>query len=1002
MANLWTVASGHNLGTFNESTTQSIPLPVSATVDSVELLSGDLPPGLRIEGNSLEGTPFEVPKAREFIFVLRAKKSFVKEDRTFKLTIVGADDPIWITPEGPLGIGPNNKAYVLDSSIVDFQLNVLDPDLPTGQQLEFWIGDRDGELPPGLKLTKDGRIVGIVEPLLYLEKIAGNGFYDTANLDEFPFDFGIKSSNGFDSYYYDTTIYDFNVPTRVPKKLNRYYEFTVNVSDGDTVARRQFQIYLVGDDFLRTDNTIMQIGTGLFTADNTYLRKPVWLTPGDLGFRRANNYVTLFLDVYDPATLQGPIFYQLEETNDDGSPSQIPPGLELDSSTGEIAGISPYQPAVTREYKFTVSAIRQEGATDYSQLVFRTFEDVKLLGGTKFVKIDPLPNTDDLPRISRLATQSTTYASVQSATKGTEFNTLTLVGVLESDEWFTAVSGAAGSNKLRINLPSETDVEGVYWDGAKELTWNGVSIVTDGGVSYGEITLSEPLTNSVTPGAKIYYGTVVPAGTLFSLTLTEETNATATSTKTFTVRMLGEVDSTIQWLTPSDLGTLRANFVSTLAVQAQTTVPNGRLIYTVIDGKLPPGLTLALDGEIVGKVNQFGTIENPGLTVFDNKSTTFDGGTTTVDREYTFTIRAQDQFGYSAIERIFTISTADPDEILYSNLFMKPFLKQNQKQAFANFVSDPNVFEPNLIYRPNDPQFGLQTEPKMLAYAGIETKNVREYVAASAKNHKRKRYRFGEVKTAVARNPGTQETVYEIIYVEIIDPDNPNLERTRKSITIDTNEKILVNSVQLEAIDDNSGLGLGQNTIIFVDRNGNEISTLTSVDELFVYTRDLPLRVSIDGFLQVYLNDGSSVVSAARVERADPGGDSYRFRPEANTIKADSNAIKVGDNKDQTRWISNIRNMRDNLSEVGITEREFLPLWMRTRQTIGQGELGYVTAVPLCYCKPGTSGTILLNVKNSGFDFKNIDFEIDRYVIDSTTGNSNEQYILFANYQFNV
>ena len=1004
MAILWTVESGHNLGSYNESATQSIPLPVSPTVDSLTLLSGDLPPGLRIENNFLEGTPFEVPKAKTFTFVLRATRGFIKEDRTFDLTIVGADEPVWVTPEGPLGIGPNNKAYILDSSVVDFQLNVLDPDLPTGQELEFWIGDRDGELPPGLQLTKDGRIVGVVEPLLFLERSAGNGYFDQSNLDVFPFDFGIKSSNGFDSYYFDTTIYDFNVPTRVPKKLNRYYEFTVNVSDGDTVARREFQIYLVGDDFLRSDNTIMQLATGLFTADNTYLRKPVWLTPRDLGFRRANNYVTLFLDTYDPASLQGPIFYQLEDTNDDGSPSVLPKGLFLDSNSGEVAGISPYQPAVTREYKFTVSAIRQEGANDYSELVYRTFEDVKLLGGTKFVKIDPIPNTDDLPRITRLATQSTTYATVQSASfnpDDDDFITLTLNGVLESDEFFTAVSGAAGSNKLRIEDPGITDVEGVYWDGAKELTWSSVKIVNDGGVQYGEITLSEPLTNSVTAGQKVYYGTVVPEGVQFSLTLTEDSNVFATATKTFVVKMLGEVDSTIQWLTPSDLGTLRANFISTLNVQAQTTVPDGRLIYGVIDGKLPPGLALSLDGEIIGKVNQFGTIDNPGLTVFDSKNTTFDGGTTTVDRDYSFTIRAQDQFGFSAIERTFTISTTDPDEILYSNLFMKPFLKRIQKDDFTNFISDPNIFEPNLIYRPNDAQFGLQIEPKMLAYAGIETKDIQEYVAASAKNHKRKRFRFGEVKTAIARKPGTQEVVYEVVYVEIIDPDNPNLLETRKSIGIDTTNKITVDSIKVEALDDNSGLGLGQNTVVMFDRNGNVIETSTNNDELFVYTRDVPLRVTVNGFLEVSLNDGSSVVSAARIEEGT-ASDPYRFRPKSNTIKTDSNAIKVGDSNDRTRWLSNIYNMRENLSEVGLTEREFLPLWMRTRQTIGQGELGYIPAVPLCYCKPGTSGTVFLNVKNSGFDFNNIDFDIDRYLIDSTTGNSNEQYILFANYQFNV
>ena len=45
---------------------------------------------------------------------------------------------------------------------------------------------------------------------------------------------------------------------------------------------------------------------------------------------------------------------------------------------------------------------------------------------------------------------------------------------------------------------------------------------------------------------------------------------------------------------------------------------------------------------------------------------------------------------------------------------------------------------------------------------------------------------------------------------------------------------------------------------------------------------------------------------------------------------------------------------------------------------------------------------IILNIANSGFDFKELNVEIERYNIDSTNGNSNEQYIPFANYTFNV
>ena len=72
---LWTVNTGHSLGTFQESVTQTIPLPVN-TVDSLTLISGSLPGGLRIENkNQLVGTPYEVNRLKIFTFVLRAKKN---------------------------------------------------------------------------------------------------------------------------------------------------------------------------------------------------------------------------------------------------------------------------------------------------------------------------------------------------------------------------------------------------------------------------------------------------------------------------------------------------------------------------------------------------------------------------------------------------------------------------------------------------------------------------------------------------------------------------------------------------------------------------------------------------------------------------------------------------------------------------------------------------------------------------------------------------------------
>ena len=113
----------------------------------------------------------------------------------------------------------------------------------------------------------------------------------------------------------------------------------------------------------------MQVGTGTFQADITHIRVPIWITPGDFGFRRANNYVTLVLDIIDPNTISGVVSYYLKSTNDDGSPSILPPGLELDTTSGEIAGRVPYQPAITKEYNFTVAAQRIGYDADQVQLL---------------------------------------------------------------------------------------------------------------------------------------------------------------------------------------------------------------------------------------------------------------------------------------------------------------------------------------------------------------------------------------------------------------------------------------------------------------------------------------------------------------------------------------------------------------------------------------------------------------------------------------------------------
>lgn len=1000
MANtLWTVNTGHNLGTFNESIVQTIDLPVSSTVDSITLISGDFPGGLRLEGTTLTGTPFEVKELKEFEFVLRAKKGNRVEDITLRITIDGEDQPIWVTNEGPLPIGPNNRFYILDSSPVDFQLQVIDPDLPAGDKIEYILEDDGGELPPGISLGRDtGKLTGIVEPLLALEKRASAGYFDTNLFGSFPYDFGVKSFNGFESFYYDTTFYDYAVPTQSPKKLNRYYQFTVAASDGITIIKRKFQIYLVGDDFLRTDNTIMQIATGLFTADNTYLRAPIWLTPADLGYRRANNYVTLFLDVYDPTSNQGIISFTVKSSNPDGSPSELPPGMELDSTTGEIAGRVPYQPAVTKEFTFTIEALRQLGSSTSTTTQFFANN----LGRAPWSQINnQYSPTDIFYPIDDNNFSFTDFADSYFNTGGTETGWIVFneVAVTETD---------AADNKEYVALDIIDKTVWVVKQGkvVASSTNSALTKIEKGTIDYtrGQYigTINDVGYKTYDDAGNVTANKVVTMSFYnYEEMITSEINPTVAKDKTFHLKLLGEVESAITWNTDSDLGNLRANFVSTLRVNASSNVPNAVVLYTLDSGRLPPGVTLAIDGQLQGKVRQFGETGKPGLTTIDKATTTttFDGGTTTIDRSYTFTVKAQDQFNFSARTKEFTITTTDPDDTLYSSINMVPLLPKSQRNLYRNFISDPTIFTPGSIYRPNDETFGLQPEIKVLAYAGIETKDIREYVAAVAKNHKRKKYKLGNVNKALAKNVGSNDTVYEVIYVDVIDPSEPDTGKTNTSFKTTTENKVTVDSIQFSVTDDNTGVGTGE-SYFDIGLRGGDGRTPASTGTITIYTRVGPVLYTPGNRIPLTLQSGQEVVVANIDDsiNADP----YRFRPISNTIKVDSDAIFVSDSNDQTKYISNITNMRDRIRSIGNNLREFYPLWMRTPQNPGEPELGYKLAIPLCYCLPGEADNVILNIKNSGFDFKDLNIEIERYNIDSTLGNSNEQYIKFANYQFNV
>jgi hypothetical protein len=122
----------------------------------------------------------------------------------------------------------------------------------------------------------------------------------------------------------------------------------------------------------------------------------------------------------------------------------------------------------------------------------------------------------------------------------------------------------------------------------------------------------------------------------------------------------------------------------------------------------------------------------------------------------------------------------------------------------------------------------------------------------------------------------------------------------------------------------------------------------------------------------------------------------------SSVITVDSTGYTTSDPTPTSYFPNSISNWQDRLSKIGDTERNYLPLWMRTIQPGTRSEIGFVLAVPLCYCKIGMAADIILNIKHSGFDFKLLDYTVDRFIIDSIDGRQNETYLIFRNDRITV
>ena len=290
-APIWKTTAG-KIAIINEQSFYSYQLEAE-DADSTSLtyskIAGILPPGIELTADGLlQGVPSEVATRSLYNFVVRVSDGANIADRTFSLQVKGADAPVIDTPAGELDLTDSSKPtykWILDGSYIEYQIEATDTDIAAGQNLVYDIAS--GQLPPGITMSTTGLISGTVL-LTDDERYGPIGGYD--------------DTYAFDDQPYDPTSYS------VSRSVN--YEFTVRVTDGVSSVEQVNSIFVYTADFWRVDNNRITVDQNVYSGFPLVMslsanRRPVFLTPSNLGVFRHDNQCVIKIDVegYEPVVI---------------------------------------------------------------------------------------------------------------------------------------------------------------------------------------------------------------------------------------------------------------------------------------------------------------------------------------------------------------------------------------------------------------------------------------------------------------------------------------------------------------------------------------------------------------------------------------------------------------------------------------------------------------------------------------------------------------------------
>ena len=178
-------------------------------------------------------------------------------------------------------------------------------------------------------------------------------------------------------------------------------------------------------------------------------------------------------------------------------------------------------------------------------------------------------------------------------------------------------------------------------------------------------------------------------------------------------------------------------------------------------------MQLLSSGHIAGRVSFDTFALDGGTTTFDVNLNTVKHPTT-FDLVAIFTVQATSVNGLVSDSHTFSIRIVRAFDQPYNNLYIQAMPPQDDRSLLASLLQNSNIFPPGLIYRMDDPNFGVAQRVVYEHAYGLTAEVLDDYVAALNLNHYWKNLTLGQIKTAQALDD-TGNVIYEVVYSEVVD-----------------------------------------------------------------------------------------------------------------------------------------------------------------------------------------------------------------------------------------